>query len=140
MLPNWLHIGGAKCASSWLWRVCIEHPEICVPTEHRPDQPDNVNFFTVHYHRGLDWYEQTYFDGYGGEPVVGEFSNSYYRHPPALDRIKQHLLNVKLTLTIRHPVERAFLNWAHLFLKKKPTGMDDWRQLLFPLNDNYWDA
>lgn len=37
MLPNWLHIGAAKCASSWLWRVCIEHPEICVPTEHRPD-------------------------------------------------------------------------------------------------------
>ena len=48
MRPNWLHIGAAKCASSWLWRVCIEHPDIYVPTEHRPDQPDNVNFFTVH--------------------------------------------------------------------------------------------
>lgn len=124
MRPNWLHIGAAKCASSWLWRVCIEHPDIYVPTEHRPDQPDNVNFFTVHYHRGLDWYERTYFDGYRGESVAGEFSNSYYRYPAALDRIRAHLPDAKLTLTIRHPVERAYLNWAHLFLKKKPTGMD----------------
>jgi hypothetical protein len=102
----------------------MAHPEIYVPTEHRPDQPDNVNFFTVHYHRGLDWYEQTYFDGHKAEPILGEFSNSYYRYPPALDRIHQHLPDVKLSLIIRHPVERAFLNWAHLFLKKKPTGMD----------------
>ncbi|MBT5828639.1 MAG: hypothetical protein HOH77_00480, partial [Candidatus Latescibacteria bacterium] len=36
----------------------------------------------------------------------------------------KHLPNVKLSLMIRHPVERAFLNWAHLFLKQKPTGMD----------------
>lgn len=124
MLPNWLHIGAAKCASTWLWRVCIEHPEIYVPTLHRPDQPDNVNFFTVHYHRGLDWYQQTYFDTYREEFVVGEFSNSYYQYPKALERIKQHLPDIKLTLTIRHPVERAYLSWAHLHLKKKPTGLD----------------
>ena len=124
MLPNWLHIGAAKCASSWLWRVCIEHPQIYVPTTPCPSKPDNVNFFTNGYHRGMDWYERTFFSEYAGEPVAGEFSNSYYLYPPALDRIQQHLPDVKMTLTLRPPIERAYLQWAHIHLKKKPSGLN----------------
>jgi hypothetical protein len=114
MLPNFLHIGAAKCASSWLWRVYKGHPEIYVP-----DAPDNVNFFTVHYQRGLDWYEDTYFGGYDDEPASGEFSNSYMCYRPALQRIAEHLPDVRLTMTLRHPAERAFLQWAHTHLKGK---------------------
>src|SRR5688572_24531671 len=80
-LPNFLHIGAPKAASGWLWRVCKEHPEIYVPTK-----PDNVNFFTVAYHRGLDWYSQSYFNEFAGQPAVGEFSNSYYTFEPAMQR------------------------------------------------------
>ncbi|MFP3902874.1 MAG: sulfotransferase family protein [Armatimonadota bacterium] len=112
MLPNALHIGAAKCASSWLWRVYAEHPEIYVP-----QTPDNVNFFTVHYQRGLDWYQETYFSEYAGEPVAAEFSNSYMCYPPALERIAQHLPDVRMTMILRHPAERAFLQWAHTHLK-----------------------
>ena len=119
MLPNWLHIGAAKCASSWLWNVCKGHPEV-----YTPETPDNVNFFTVHYQRGLDWYQQTYFAEYSGEPTAGEFSNSYMCYRPALERIARDLPDVRLTLTLRHPVERAFLSWCHLHLKKKATGLD----------------
>lgn len=118
-LPNFLHIGVAKAASSWLWRVCREHPEIYVP-----DSPDNVNFFTVHYHRGLAWYERTYFADCGGEQAIGEFSNSYLVYGPALERIAKDLPGVRLTATLRQPAERAFLSWAHLHLKNKPTGLD----------------
>ena len=50
MLPDFLHVGSGKCASSWLWEVCKEHPEIFVPLQ----RYDNVNFFTVRYHKGLD--------------------------------------------------------------------------------------
>jgi hypothetical protein len=28
MLPNFLHVGAAKIASAWLYRVCLEHPEV----------------------------------------------------------------------------------------------------------------
>jgi hypothetical protein len=117
MLPNFLHIGTAKCASSWLYRCCIDHPEIYVPVP-----PDNVNFFTVHYHRGMDWYRSTYFDRVAGEKAVGEFSNSYMCFEPAMQRIARHLPGVKLTMVLRNPVERAYLNWAHLNLKKRPDG------------------
>jgi len=40
-LPNFLHIGINKAASSWLWRVCQQHPDIYVP-----EMPDNVNFWS----------------------------------------------------------------------------------------------
>lgn len=115
MLPNFLHAGAPKAASGWLWRVCKEHPEIYVP-----ETPDNVNFFTVHYHRGLDWYEKTYFPpAAAGRKAVGEFSNSYMMFEPALQRIAEHLPRVRLTLTLRNPIERAWLQWAHSHLKKK---------------------
>jgi hypothetical protein len=114
ILPNFLHVGAAKAASSWLWRACQEHPEIYVPLE---DSYDNVNFFTVHYHRGLDWYSKTYFEDYDGEKAIGEFSNSYMCFAPAIERINRDIPDVRLTMTLRDPVERAFLNWAHLHLK-----------------------
>ena len=118
-LPNFLHIGAAKAASSWLWRVCKEHPGIYVPAS-----PDNVNFFTVHYHRGVEWYERTYFGDMGAQAAVGEFSNSYLIFAPAVERIARDLPGVRLTVILRNPVERAFLSWAHGHLKHKSAGMD----------------
>jgi len=127
VLPNFLHIGAPKAASSWLWRVCREHPDIYVP-----ESPDNVNFFTVAYHRGMEWYERTYFADYAGQPAVGEFSNSYMMFEPALQRIAKHLPDVRLTVTLRNPVERAWYHWAHLHLKKK-YGFDPDQGRMYPL-------
>jgi len=118
-LPNFLHIGASKAASSWLWRVCRDHPEIYVPPDH-----DNVNFFTVHYHRGMDWYRETYFSDAEEEPAVGEFSNSYMVYRPALMRASRHLPGVRLTMTLRDPVQSLYLAWAHTHLKDKPYGFD----------------
>jgi len=126
MLPNFLHAGASKCASSWLWRVCIEHPDIYVP-----DPPDNVNFFTVGYHRGLEWYERTYFADWNGEKAVGEFSNSYMIFEPALQRIARHLPDVRLTMTLRDPIRRAYLSWAHVHRKGK-YGFDPARGIGIP--------
>jgi len=115
--PSFLHIGASKSASSWLWRVLQGHPEIYVPTR---DGQDNPNFYTVHYQRGYEWYAAEYFSDYSSEPVVGEFSNSYMLHEPAMQRIARDLPDVKLVMTLRHPVERAYLQWAHITYKKRP--------------------
>lgn len=119
MLPNFLHIGLPKAASGWLWRALKEHPEV-----YAPEKPDNVNFFTVHWQRGLDWYEQTYFADVRGEKAVGEFSNSYVMVEAAQRRIAEHLPGVRLSVTLRDPLERAFLQWAHIHLKRKRYGLD----------------
>ncbi len=117
MTPNFLHIGASKCKSSWLYRVCLEHPDIYVPG----DGYDNVNFFVNTYHRGMDWYEETFFDGWNGESAIGEFSNSYMPFEPALERISRTLPDVKLTMTLMNPVHRVFYQWAHRNVKPKCT-------------------
>ncbi|MBS3763179.1 MAG: sulfotransferase [Planctomycetes bacterium] len=127
-LPNFLHIGASKSASSWLYYICKETEEIYVP-----ETPDNVNFFTVHYHRGLDWYRETYFADVGEEKAVGEFSNSYMCYRPALERIARHIPDVKLTMTLRQPIEALYLAWAHIHLKDKPYGFDGRKGIGIPL-------
>ena len=84
MLSNFLHIGAAKCASTWLCRAYQEHPEMCVPTD-----VDNPRFFLEDYHRGFDWYKKTYLSHWAGERVLGETSNSYMVSERALERIQE---------------------------------------------------
>ena len=115
MLPTFLHIGAGKCKSTWLYRVCLEHPDIYVPGQGY----DNVNFFVNQYQRGLPYYEEKWFSDYRGEKVAGEFSNSYMAFEPALQRIAKHLPDVKLTMTIMNPVHRIFYSWAHVHIKTK---------------------
>jgi len=118
MLPNFLHIGVAKGASTWLWTVYQEHPDICVPTKEvvnysgRRTKPDNVNFFVADFHLGLEWYEKTYFSEWAGEKAVGEFSNSYMVDELALQRIAESLPDVKLTMTVRNPIDVALLQYS----------------------------
>jgi hypothetical protein len=115
MLPNYLHVGGAKCASTWLWTVYKEHPEIYV----NPDA-DNINFFVSDYDRGLDWYERTYFAHADASPVVGDMSNSYMVFPPALERAAGDLPgSTKVTVTVRNPLDRTLIHWAHMKLVKR---------------------
>ena len=134
MLPNFLHIGVAKAASTWLWTIFQEHPDIYVPTAKvrnysgKLTKPDNVNFFVADFHRGLDWYEKTYFTQWNGESAIGETSNSYMLDELALQRIAESLPNVKLTMILRNPIERALLQFA---TRKRNRGMrGDFREIL----------
>jgi hypothetical protein len=120
VFPNFLHIGAAKAASTWLYQACLEHPEIYLPPCH-----DNVNFFLVHYHRGLDWYGREYFSDVANEKTVGEFSNAYFLSDVALERIARELPDVRLSVLLRNPAERAYLHWAHAYYKSIGWASDD---------------
>ena len=134
MLPNFLHLGVAKAASTWLWTIYQEHPDVYVPTGQMQDfsgkmtKPDNVNFFVADFDRGLDWYERTYFSGWNGEKAVGEMSNSYMLDELALGRIAEALPGVRVTMTLRNPIERALMQFA---TRKRNLGMPGgFRQIL----------
>lgn len=128
MLPNFIHVGAAKCASSWLWRVYQEHPDVYVPVH-----LDNVNFFVADYHKGLDWYQKSYFGDWCGEKAVGEMSNSYMVFEPAIARIVRDLPGVKLTATVRNPIDRAFLSWVHMNKRRfQPDQRMEFERVLDP--------
>ena len=112
MLPQFVHVGAPKVASTWLWQVCLEHPGIYVP-DVKP-----VNFFLADYHRGMAWYDSTYFRGYTGEAVVGELSNGYMVYEPAIERLARHLPDARITMLAREPIERAFLQWGHVTMRR----------------------
>ncbi len=134
MLPNFLHTGAAKVASTWLWTIFQEHPDVYVPTAKvrnysgKLTKPDNVNFFVADFDRGLDWYEKTYFSQWNGEKAVGETSNSYMLDELALQRIAELLPNVRLTMTLRNPIERALLQLATRKRNRDMRG--DFREIL----------
>lgn len=121
MLPGYIHAGSAKAASTYLWANCRDHPNIFVP------ERDNCSFFVCAYHRGLGWYEKEYFSGWDREQAVVEFSNSYMLFEPALARIARDLPEVKLSLTLRDPVDVCFLQWAHN--KRNSYWLGEWSKL-----------
>tara|TARA_B100001123_G_scaffold176259_2_gene202196 strand:+ start:3853 stop:4683 length:831 start_codon:yes stop_codon:yes gene_type:complete len=119
VLPNCYHIGAAKCASTWLYHACLEHPDIYSPPEN-----DNLNFFLLHYDRGLDWYRSQYFGAVSEGKAIVDFSNAYMLSDIALDRIARDTPNARLTCLIRNPVDRAYLHWAHSYYKSSRPPAD----------------
>lgn len=64
-------------------------------------------FFTMHYERGIRWYEQ-YFTDYAGQKYAADISPSYLSSRQAPKRIKKHLGNVKLLAILRNPADQIW--------------------------------
>lgn len=106
MLPNFIIIGAAKAASTWLSDCLGEHPDVFMA------DIKEVRFFTRYYDQGLDWY-QTHFSDWNGQKAVGEATPGYLGNDHAPARIRQTLGEVPLILSMRHPVDRAYSAFWH---------------------------
>jgi hypothetical protein len=105
-LPTFLIIGAQKCATRWLRFNLGLHPDVyAAPTE--------LGFFNNgHRIRNLEivgYREQ--FEGWAGEPIVGEATPGYmfWKHHP--DRCSQRMRKVvpkaRLIAILRNPIDRA---------------------------------
>ncbi len=103
VLPNFLIIGAQKAGTTTLQRVLNLHPNIFM------SKPKELNyfFFDKYYNKGLKWYKK-HFKGYAGEQWVGEASPGYIVAENAPKRIKTDLGDVKIIITIRNPIDRAY--------------------------------
>ena len=105
-LPTFLIIGAQKSATRWLRANLGEHPDIFTASQ-------EISFWN-HQPKvsrwGLDWYRQQ-FEGWDGEPVVGEATPGYmiWRHDPLATsrRIGKFLPGVQLIALLRNPIDRA---------------------------------
>jgi hypothetical protein len=104
MLPNFLIIGSQKAGTTSLYHVLRGHPQIFMP------ERKEVNYFFLQseYDRGVEVYNNQFADSNSQHIAVGEASPGYICHPMAPSRIERLLPGVKLILTVRHPVDRAY--------------------------------
>lgn len=116
---DFIGIGAAKAATSWLARCLAEHPDICIPPE------KELHFFSTgrYYKKGISYYTK-FFNACRNEQVHGEFSTTYLSSAQAPERIHEHMPNVKLIVALRDPRERALSHIRHLISQKKlPEGV-----------------
>jgi hypothetical protein len=105
--PDFIGIGAQRSGTSWMYACLYEHPEICMPQK-------ETNFFSRdrNWTRGFDWYEEIFADC---EPsaIAGEFSTSYLTTAEAPARITDRYPDVRLIVSLRHPVDRAYSSYLN---------------------------
>jgi hypothetical protein len=109
-LPTFLIIGAQKSATRWLRIHLGEHPEVFTADR-------ELSFFSgARFNRGLGWYREQ-FDGWNGEPVVGEATPAYmmwYLGPARIAaRIDESLPEARLMALLRDPVDRTYSAFIH---------------------------
>jgi hypothetical protein len=103
---DFLIIGGAKCATTWLQKsLCANHGVFMPAPE--------LHYFSREHHRGRDWYNAQFSDAGPGD-IVGEKSNSYLTEAHAAERIAASFPEVRLIVQMRDPVARAYSDYCML--------------------------
>ncbi len=101
MLPNFLGIGANRSGSTWIARNLMEHPDIFLPRK------KEIHFFDRHYQEGIAYYEGEFL-AWNGEHAVGEVTPQYFHDPSITHLIKENLPDVKMFVSLRNPVDRAY--------------------------------
>lgn len=106
-MPNLFIIGAAKAGTTALYDYLTQHPQVFLSREKEP------MFFSreENYARGLDWYEEVYFEGAKGYSVRAEATPHYlYWSEKVAPRIKEVYGErpVKFIVSFRDPVSRAY--------------------------------
>ena len=113
---NWkidfLGIGAEKAISTWVADCLKEHPQICL------SEPKEIHFFNEktayiwhrknsQFDKGLGWYRKAFAHCKVGQ-LKGEFSTFYLWDEIVPGRVHKLFPNVKIIVTLRDPVQRAF--------------------------------
>ena len=104
---DFLIIGAAKCATTWLQYQLQADPSVYMP------DPE-LHFFSREFDKGQNWYLNQ-FEVPENVNIIGEKSNSYLSDPNAAQRIHKILPDIKLVVQLRNPIERAYSDYCMLF-------------------------
>jgi hypothetical protein len=105
--PTFVGIGSMRCGSTWLYEVLKCHPDVQMSSAKEMDfffMPQMLQY-------DLEWYAAHFKPGNGSEPkaVRGEISPRYARLKKwHVKRIAELLPDLRIILTLRHPIERAW--------------------------------
>lgn len=108
MLPDFIGIGPARSATTWIYECLLAHPQVCMAKYDK-----KTHYFDLYYERGSNWYEDLFSDC-KAENRKGELTETYIFYDEVPERIYRTCPEVKLFSCLRHPVERAFSAYLHL--------------------------
>ena len=107
-LPDFVIIGAAKSASTWLHLALRQHPAIYMPEVETPFFED-----PFYNEKNLDGLYQSIVSA-PSDAIVGIKCPNYLCTPECPPRLAKHLPNSRLIAILRNPVERAVSQYYHL--------------------------
>jgi hypothetical protein len=113
-VANFLVIANKRCASNWLNRNLLEHPEIFMASKDGKVLK-GVHFFDWNYNKGVQFYAEN-FKGASNEKRLGEVEHSYFWNDLVPERIYKTLGVIPMIMSLRQPVERAY---SHFQLRRR---------------------
>jgi hypothetical protein len=118
-MPDFLIIGAKKAGTSSLMNWLVVHPAVVRPFP-RMQRLKSPHYFDINYWRGPRWY-RSHFAGERCrkrqarrnqvETVAGEASPYYMFHPAVPYRVAADLPDVRIIVSLRDPVSRAYSNY-----------------------------
>jgi hypothetical protein len=98
-LPEIIGAGPGRTGTTWLHRVLEDHVDL-------PYGVKETQFFSNYYDKGIDWYARHFRYATGARKIVEICP--YLFDPLAPDRIKAHIPDCRVIVTLRDPVEHSF--------------------------------
>lgn len=98
--PDFIAVGPPRTATTWFDRALRGHVGL-------PRKRKETDFFKRNYDRGLAWY-LGYFRDCAADIPCGEICPTYFPLPEARERVARDLPEVRIVVTLRDPVERAY--------------------------------
>lgn len=105
--PDFFILGAAKCGTTSLHAWLDFHPDILM------SDPKEPFFFEAEYERGREYYRETYFKHWQGQPLAGDARHRNLYFPYIPERIWEFNPAARFIILLREPVARAHSHWWH---------------------------
>ncbi|NNC52546.1 MAG: sulfotransferase [Erythrobacter sp.] len=106
--PDFVIIGAAKAATTWIQAQLQANPAIFMP------DPE-PHFFSREYEKGEDHYLDWFRDHPARATLLGEKSADYLSDPQVAARMAQMLPDARLVVQLRNPVGRAYSDYKMFY-------------------------
>ena len=119
--PNFIIGGTAAGGTSFLSAILVQHPQIFLPKEMRPEP--HYFYKSWEYQKGIEYYLTKWFSGVPDTAMaIGERSSSYlFGGEDVAKKIFDVYPNMKFVFTLRNPIERTWANYRYTVLQ----GLED---------------
>jgi len=112
-LPDFICIGGFKCATTWLHDTLAEHPDVFLPDLKEVHFFDRASGEELYDSEMRNWYDDLYAPAPDGT-VCGSVTPGYLTNREAAHGIRELLPDAKLAALLRNPIERAHSHYHYV--------------------------